>query len=463
MKKDNNLNKFAGIFLMLSLAIVQAQGQQINPVLKDLIQKALQKNHELKITDYKITKTEINRQKVYKTFLPALTLNAGYTRLNDDIILDPKLQLLLKGSERLLIKEQLGLPFNSQLPPTIPTSEIKPIQDKNILKSSADLQWVIFTGLEAHYGIKATQHKEKALRYAREITTKQSIKEVMQTYDRLALVIASEKVLNSIEKQLDLKEKQVQSAVKNGLSIKIDLQKIAFARQKLQIKRTETQNQKALLWEKLHQLTGASYTFIENIKPDLKPLMLEKSQLQQLQKPVEIKSLEEIVQAKNSLQKMTYAKYLPKIAIKGHYEFLDDDLSMLDPKWYVGIGLKWQIFDGLKAIDQARKLKYDKQIYREKIQQTQELLNLAVKNARLNYHTAEKQIALNNKAVQLAKDTYRLVEKQYANGLVDITELLKALTEWQKAGFKLQEAYYHQRQAALDLLTRIDRLQDIIQ
>ena len=439
------------------------QGQQINPVLKDLIQKALQRNHKLKITDYKITQTVIDRQKVYKTFLPSLSLNAGYTRLNNDIILDPKLQLLLKGSERLLIKEQLGLPFNSQLSPTVPTSDIKPIQDKNILKSSADMQWVIFSGLEAHYGIKATKHKEQALRYAREIEAKKSIKEVMQTYDQLALVMASEKVLNSIEKQLNLKEKQVRSAVKNGLAIQIDLKKIALARQKLHIKRTETQNKKALLWEKLHQLTGASYTYIQSIQPDLKPFLLENIQINKPQKTVEIKSLEEAVKAKNSLQKMAYTKYLPKIAIKGHYEFLDDDLSMLDPKWYVGIGLKWQIFDGLKSLDQARKLKNDKEIYREKIQQTLELLDLAVKNARMNYQTAEKQIALNLKAVQLAKDTYRLVEKQYTNGLVDITDLLKALTEWQKAGFELQQAYYQQRQAAIALLNRTDRLQKIAQ
>ena len=439
------------------------QGQQINPVLKDLIQKALQRNHKLKITDYKITQTVIDRQKVYKTFLPSLSLNAGYTRLNNDIILDPKLQLLLKGSERLLIKEQLGLPFNSQLSPTVPTSDIKPIQDKNILKSSADMQWVIFSGLEAHYGIKATKHKEQALRYAREIEAKKSIKEVMQTYDQLALVMASEKVLNSIEKQLNLKEKQVRSAVKNGLAIQIDLKKIALARQKLQIKRTETQNKKALLWEKLHQLTDASYTYIQSIQPDLKPFLLENTQINKPQKTVEIKSLEEAVKAKNSLQKMAYTKYLPKIAIKGHYEFLDDDLSMLDPKWYVGIGLKWQIFDGLKSLDQARKLKNDKEIYREKIQQTLELLDLAVKNARMNYQTAEKQIALNLKAVQLAKDTYRLVEKQYTNGLVDITDLLKALTEWQKAGFELQQAYYQQRQAAIALLNRTDRLQKIAQ
>ena len=439
------------------------QGQQINPDLKDLIQKALQKNHELKITDYKITQTGIDRQKVFKTFLPTLSLNANYTRLNDDIILDPKLQLLLKGSERLLIKEQLGLPFNSQLPPAVPTSDIKPIQDKNILKSSADLQWVIFTGLEAHYGIKATKHKEQALRYAREIAAKKSIKEVMQTYDQLALVIASEKVLNSIEKQLNSKEKQVQSAVKNGLAIQIDLKKIDLARQKLHIKRTEILNKKALLWEKLHQLTDASYNYIQSIQPDLKPFLLENTQTNKLQKTVEIKSLEEAAKAKNSLQKMAYTKYLPKIAIKGHYEFLDDDLSMLDPKWYVGIGLKWQVFDGLKSLDQARKLKYDKEIYREKIHQTQELLDLAVKNARMNYQTAEKQITLNLKALQLAKDTYRLVEKQYANGLVDITDLLKALTEWQKAGFELQQAYYQQRQAAIELLNRTDQLQKITQ
>jgi outer membrane protein TolC len=187
-------------------------------------------------------------------------------------------------------------------------------------------------------------------------------------------------------------------------------------------------------------------------------LLIQSSVLQQPVKTAELKSLEEVVQAKSYQEKMAYSKYIPKIAVKGHYEFIDDDLSMLDPKWYIGIGAKWQIFDGLKSYDNARKRKLDKEIYQEKIKETKDLLNLAQTNAKLNYELSLKQIKRYQEAVDLAKDTYDLVNKQYQNGLVSITELLDALTRWQKADFNLQKAYFNQRQAAVEVFYRKDLL-----
>ncbi len=455
---------FIGALLMSMFFITQkTSAQKFDPALSQLVKQAIDNNHQLKINQYKIKQNQIDRQKAYKTFLPKLTLNASYTRLNDDIILDPKLQLLLKGTEKLLIKEALGIPFNTPLPPTVPTSDIAPVMDKNIIKSSADLDWVLFSGLEATYAIKATKHKEKALDYAGQIAQKKLIKNIIKAYDQLALVLASEKVLNVTEKQLDAQEKRIKSAVKNGLAIKIDLKRIALARQNLNIKKADVLRQKQLVWEKLHQLTGADKKMIQALKPNLNPLLIQNTLLQQPTQAVEIKSLEEVVKAKSFQEKMAYSKYIPKIAIKGHYEFIDDDLSMLDPKWYVGIGAKWQLFDGLKSYDKARQTKLDQAIYQEKIQETKDLLKLAETNAKLNYELSQKQIQRHQQAVDLAQETYELVNKQYQNGLVDITKVLEALSRWQKARFNLKKAVFDQHQAAVELLYRKDLLSKFIQ
>jgi len=462
MKKEKNI-LIVWILALGLLTTGHTLAQTFDPALNGLIKQAIKNNHQIKINHYKIKQSQIDRQKAYQTFLPKLTLNASFTRLNDDIVLDPKLQHLLKGTEKLLIKEALGMPFNAQLPPAIPTSDIAPIQDKNIFRSSADLEWILFSGLEATYAIKATRHKDKALNYAEQIEQKKLIQNVVKTYDQLALILASEKVLQSAENQLNEQEKEVKSAVKNGLAIKIDLQRIDLARQNLNIKKADVQRQKQLIWAKLHQLTGKSTTLIQDLHPKLKPLLIQKTLIQQTSSSVEIKSLEEVVKAKSYQQKMAYSKYIPKIALKGHYEFIDDDLSLLDPKWYIGIGAKWQIFDGLKSYDEARKTKLDQAVYQEKIKETSDLLKLAETNAKLNYQLAQKQIIRHQKAVDLSKETYYLIDKQYQNGLVSITEVLDALTHWQTADFNLQKAYFKQRQAAIELLYRKDMLARLIQ
>ncbi len=451
------------ILLVFLFSLVQpALGQNFDPVLKRLIHKAVKKNHDIKIKSYQIEQTRLDRQKAYKTFLPQLSLNASYTHLNDAIVLDPQLQLLLHGTEKLLIKEQLGIPFNAALPPGIPTTDIPPVVKQNNLKTSADLNWIIFSGLEATYAIKATKHQEKALTFAQKIAQKNTVKEIIETYDQLALVDASENVLNQMDEQLKIQEKKVKMAVKNGLAIQLDLNRIALAKQNLKIKRNEVQRNRTLLQTKLAQLTGEKMSFIKRLHPDLKPILLPVNQLNGSTKPVEISSLEEAAKAKQYQQKMAYSKYIPKIAIKGHYELRDKDLSMFDPKWYIGIGAKWQIFDGLKAYDDARKTQAEVKIYQEKIANAKELLNLASQNAELNYKIALKQIEMQKKAVDLAKQTYLLVEKQYQNGLTDITKVLSALTNWQKAKFNLQKTYLQQRKAAAELLYRKDLLTQLL-
>jgi len=450
--------KISWIFIFFISIYNNATAQNFSPELQQLIKKATEKNHDLAINQYKIDATKIDRSSAYKTFLPKISLDANYTHLNDEIVLDPELQLLLKGTEKLLIKEQLGIPFNTPLPDNIPTTEIPPLVHQNLLKSSADLDWVLFTGLEANYGIKATRHKEKALQLQNKIIEKKLIKEVVNTYDQLSLLIASEEVLKATEKQLATQKKYVQSAVKNGLAISIDLQRIELANQQLKIKQTEVANNKALAIAKLAQLTGENQKLIAQLQPKLSVYIIPEKLTNENKKNTEIAALEEASKAVGYLEKKQYGKYLPKVAVKGHYEFIDDDLTVLDPKWYVGIGVKWQIFDGLHSYDKARKYKLEQQEYQEKIQQASEQIQLAETKSKLDLKYAQQQIVLHQQAVALAKSTYKMLQKQYQNGLVSITEVLKALTEWQKADFELQKAILSERNAAIELLYRKDLL-----
>ena len=180
--------------------------------------------------------------------------------------------------------------------------------------------------------------------------------------------------------------------------------------------------------------------------------------MQSFGKSVEIKALNEVSLATKYQEKMQYSKYIPKIAVKGHYELLKDDLSLLDPKWYIGIGVRWNLFDGLKAYNKGKKYKIERAINTEKINEANELLQLAEKNAKLSYQYAIKEIEMHNKSVQLAKNTYKMVSKQYRSGLVNMNDVLASLSDWQKEDFDKQKSLYNQRKAAIDFLYRKDQL-----
>ena len=90
--------------------------------------------------------------------------------------------------------------------------------------------------------------------------------------------------------------------------------------------------------------------------------------------------------------------------------------------------------------------------YREQIKEAEEMIALSVVNAQLNLGARVQSVKIVEKEVELAQETYRMVDEQYKSNLASINDVLDALTELEKTNFKYQEAVYNQRQAITALL-----------
>src|SRR5690554_5802970 len=149
---------------------------------------------------------------------------------------------------------------------------------------------------------------------------------------------------------------------------------------------------------------------------------------------------------------MEQSHFIPKVALKGHYEFIEEYLSLLDPKWYVGVGIQWNIFDGNQSRLKSKKSKIESEIYRERIEEAEELIDLSIVKAEQAYQSTLQNSKIVEKEIELATDTYEMVNKQYKNDLASINDVLDALTDLEKANFKLQESLFDQRRAVTELL-----------
>lgn len=443
--------KKISVIALLLLSFQAIRAQVPDPVLKNLIDKAYEKSSAVKINGYKIRQTEIDRRTAKQTYLPRVGFSTTYTRLNDDILFPSDLQTLLLGTQRLLIKEKVGLGFNSQLPASIQLKEVPPIQEKNIFKVTANSQMIVFSGLKVPLAIKASHHQENILRISNEKERVQVIADVVTTYDQLSLVLASEKVLASSEDLLNEQKRFVENAIRNGLATPLERQKIELAQERLHVKQVEFTSNKNTLIEKLHQLTGLPVEQLLTIHPVLQPMLIEADSLKEAERP-ETKMLNEAIIATEYKRKMELTDYLPKVAVFGQYEFRKQDLSMLDPRWYAGVRLQWSIFDGFTAKNNAEKSSIDKQVYMEQQQQINELYNLAVTKSTLEWKTANQKISMAQQQVLLANKMLDFVSKQYQNGLTTLTELLNALNDKEKAGLDLQSAFFEQRKASTAVL-----------
>ena len=438
------------LLIFLGLIPSVSNAQDLDPRLQELIGKGIEKSHKLNEKEFEAQQAILDQKLAKSVFLPKITVNGNYTRLNDDISFDDDTQNLLLGTQKLLIKEAAGVPFNAGFPEGVPVQPIPAIQEKNILKSSVDLDWVLFSGFEASNALKASKHKEASLNYAASALQDRVALEIIENYDRLALVNASKKVLESTEEFLDQQEFYVKKAIENGLATPIERKKIELARQQLIARQLEFDHNKAILIEMLHKLTGESKETLELMAPQLDPFA--STGFGSIEKRDEIKALEEAEEASLYKAKMERNNFIPKVALKGHYELLEDDLSLLDPRWYVGVGVKWNLFDGNKSRLESQKTKYEAEKYREQREEAEEMINLSITKAEQSLASAKQNILIVQKEIELADETYEMVDKQYRNDLASITDVLDALRDLEQAGFKLQQSYYQQRRATVDLL-----------
>lgn len=450
--KHKEMDKIPKLFILLTLlanmSLVQAQ--QLDPEVIELINKGLQKNQKIKEQNVSIQQTKIDQNIAKSTFLPKLTFNGSFVRLNDDIRFDDNTLKLLTATQKLLIKEAVGVPFNVPLPANVPLAENPNLQNQNILKSSLDLDWVLFSGLKVTNALKATQHKEASLGFVKEAIKDKVALKIIEIYDQLGLLNASEKVLKTSEKYLKEQEMYVNKAIQTGLTTPISRKKIEIAKQQLKSKKLEFQNNKELLIEMLHQLTGTNKEQLQLLNPSPSLILVELDS--ESKKRNEIKALEEAEKATVFKSKMSKSTYIPQVALKGHYEFLERDLSLLDPKWYVGIGVKWNIFDGGKSFLESKKAVLEGEKYRTQIDNTKDMLNINIIQSQMKYKASMQNIQSIQKEVELAQETYDLVKKQSENGLSVVTDVLDALNDLEKANFKLQESYFNQRRAVINLL-----------
>lgn len=431
------------------LAPLTSMAQELDPALEILIQKGLEKSRSININQLNAEQAQVDQKLAKAVFLPKVTLNGSYTRLNDDITFDDDTQNLLIATQKLLIKEAIGIPFNAAFPANIPLQEVNNLQNKNILKSSVDVDWVLFSGFEATNAIKAARHKEASLNYAGMAEKDRIVVNIIETYDKLALVNASEQVLSASEDYLRDQEHFVKKAIENGLATPINRKRIELAQQQLAAKQLEFRHNKTLLIEILHQLTGEEIEFLLALDPTLTALPSNKMATE---KRNEIKALEEAETANAYKAKMDRNHSIPKVAIKGHYEFRENDLSLFDPRWYAGVGIKWNIFDGGQSRLKSQKSNLEAKKYREQIEEAEEMISLSIVKAELTYEASLQNSRIAQKEIELAEATFELVNKQHKNDLASITEVLDALKDLEKANFQLQESYFSQRKAVTTLL-----------
>jgi outer membrane protein TolC len=421
----------------------------------ELIGLGLQKSYTLKNASYELSIDTLENKAIKQNFIPTLSMDGAYAYGVADLNVDvPVFQLPIAGID--LFEGDTDFKAKGQ-----------------IFNSSLTAKMLLFSGMQVTYGSKATQEKIKAKNYMLDKERADIIIDIVDTFDKIELLHKSEVIIEESEKRLAKEKEKVKRAIENGLATPYDREKITAAELKLASKKAELYGNIDLLYLKLRMLTGKEVPELKTYDFDLKPWVLEENNSSYLNRP-ELSALEATIQAYDYKIKMSRAAFLPKVqafASLSYFNLFDASLDTpynlpiseqpinLDlnhlrsfPTYMVGVGFHWDIFNGLKHSNETQRSSIEKNIAENKKTDAEEKLELYAKKIRIDFDVKNKQIALKEKEMTVAKNTLHLAIKSYREGLITISERLEAEINYQMAVLEYYKMISMQRRAALELL-----------
>lgn len=458
--------KLIGILLLVPLNVFA----QNTPTLQELIDSALVNDEVLQQQGLENKLTGLDDEKLKNAFLPRLDVSGkgGY----------------LYASTHL-VSPEITIPAIPNVYPGAVIPEGTYSNNLNIsglsATAKAEASMLIYSGGKVKNLREANREKGQSEKVLMEKSRDEIITAVSKAYDQFALVNESKRVLDEAQKRLDINQKTADKALGYGLITPYDHKKIELAQATLASKIVEYEGKRSLLITQLYLLTGIEKERISLIAPSLMPIQY-KAVEENISDRAEIKALEHGIKATDYKIKAEKSWWIPKVQAQtsltyfGLYnnhiatskDIIPNSGKKLDwspeninvfPLVQAGVGFKWDIFDGKEGKHAIAKARIDKQILESKKSDAEKKLKLNLANNQTNYDISLAQIALKQKAREIARNALEKVEKEFRYGTKKSADLIDAENDLETAELEYQNAIFLQRRSAIELMQSTQDLQ----
>ncbi len=387
------------------------------------IRLALEHNRNLEIAREKLSEADEAVGEAGTAFLPRLTGEMNYTRLDMAPFFPTEAFANFGGGappspdgEEMPKKIEIGLPDNYSV--------------------SLNLQQPVFTAGKIKRSYEISVHARKSAEDDLERTLNQLIFDVTRSYWNLVKARLSHQVADESVKLLKSQLSDLKNMYQAGLAAKVDLLKTRALHSEAKLNLIKTENMKRLaeknfcntlgldLSTPVHPLSKPSRQ--PTGKPSL-PSLISKS----LTSRPELNAFEQQRKIARKQLEINQRGYLPEVFFTANlgYNYPDREYNaQFYTTWTMGLFASINIFDWgavahkcrqsrsrLKQVDLARK-------------DTEEAIRLDVTGAYLTLKESGRAIETAEEARKQAKENYRVTHEKFKEGLVSNTELLDAHT-----------------------------------
>ncbi|WP_406825196.1 TolC family protein [Pedobacter sp. KACC 23697] len=425
------------------LAIAQ---QQIT--LKEALTFALQNNTKVRNAKLDIEGGRYKVQEVRAQALPQLTGNVGLTY-------NPIIGQLVANIGGATQSFKLGQNWNSTA---------------GVQLSQQLFNQQVFTGLQA------ARSSEEYYALTSQLTEEQIIELVANNYYQVLVNRQQLNVIDTNIKNVKIVEKIVGTQYKNGLARKIDVDRISVNLTNLNTQREQVINAITQLENQLKFSMGMAVSTPISLPPTE---LTEVTTLPMFTDSIDLANRTEVKLLNNqdkllSLQRKAYvAEYYPSLSLTGNYtyssqsnsfDFLKSNASAIGfGSSAIGLTLRVPIFNGFLTRSKIRQADVDIKKAQESRKETNNALNLAYENAKIQLRNNLNTIKAQRKNADLAQEIYSSTQNNYNNGLASLTDLLDTENALTSAQNSYTQALLNYKIAEIQLIKSNGNIKSLVQ
>jgi len=381
-----------------------------NLTLQEAIDLSLKNSHQLKSSRAKIDESAAAVKEAMERKLPDVNVTGSYLHLNN-----PHVNLKSAKDSTSSNSSKGGTPSISQAAYGI-----------------VNLSLPVYSGLRIQYGIESAKFLAKASQLDAENDREAVILNTIDAFSNLYKAMAAADLVKESLNQAQQRAREFSNLEKNGLLARNDLLKADLQASNTELSLLDAENNFKLSTVNMNLMLGLPEETI--LLPDFSSLtktpeaksVADWEQLA-IQNRKDASALAFREKAAISGVKSVKGEMYPSLSLTGGYiAAYVPNLITITNAVNIGVGLQYNIGSFWKTkskIEQA-------QARVQQVQASEDILNdairLQVNQGYQNVILSQKKIEVYNKAIEQARENYKITKNKYDNTLVTTTELLEA-------------------------------------
>lgn len=252
--------------------------------------------------------------------------------------------------------------------------------------------------------------------------------QINKFYFAVLILQKNEDLLKVMLKDLDAKEKSVESGVKNGVLLSSDLSAIKAEKLKVNQSISEIELQKLSAIDVLAEITGMKIPYDVNL--EIPEYSIEDSA---------VYSRPELVLFNYQKEKLDFTSKViskqnkPTVFSFAQLGYGKPGLNMVsdqfDSYYYVGVGFKWNFWDWNKTNREKQIMSLNKDIISTHENTFNKQINIALKNEKSKIEIYEKAVKSDQEIIKLREDVTESARSKLDNGVITSTDYITELSK----------------------------------